>query len=112
MKRARDVREQLVGLMQRVEMDLVSGISETANIRKVIINLYDVEYKYAKITKYSSTSVTLTLFYRQLQLDIFTTSLDYQKGDTIKLPSTIKRYQYIQTVPFSKNYRDGFYTTS
>lgn len=35
MKRARDVRDQLVGLMQRVEMDLVSGITETINIRKV-----------------------------------------------------------------------------
>lgn len=35
MKRARDVREQLVGLMQRVEMELVSGITETMNIRKV-----------------------------------------------------------------------------
>jgi len=35
MKRARDVREQLVGLMQRVEMELVSGITETINIRKV-----------------------------------------------------------------------------
>ncbi|KAG6796962.1 pre-mRNA-splicing factor ATP-dependent RNA helicase DHX16-like [Apis mellifera caucasica] len=35
MKRARDVREQLVGLMQRVEMELVSGITETVNIRKV-----------------------------------------------------------------------------
>jgi len=37
MKRARDVREQLVGLMQRVEMELVSGITETINIRKVCI---------------------------------------------------------------------------
>lgn len=35
MKRARDVREQLVGLMQRVEMELVSGINDTINIRKV-----------------------------------------------------------------------------
>lgn len=36
MKRARDVREQLVGLMQRVEMELVSVKStETVNIRKV-----------------------------------------------------------------------------
>ena len=35
MKRARDVRDQLVGLMQRVEMELVSGINETVNIRKV-----------------------------------------------------------------------------
>lgn len=35
MKRARDVREQLIGLMQRVEMELVSGITETVNIRKV-----------------------------------------------------------------------------
>lgn len=41
MKRARDVREQLVGLMQRVEMELVSGITETINIRKVsLIHMY------------------------------------------------------------------------
>ena len=38
MKRARDVRDQLVGLMQRVEMELVSGITETVNIRKVKLN--------------------------------------------------------------------------
>ena len=36
MKRARDVKEQLVGLMQRVEMEIVSGITETVNIRKVV----------------------------------------------------------------------------
>ncbi|XP_011309601.1 probable pre-mRNA-splicing factor ATP-dependent RNA helicase mog-4 [Fopius arisanus] len=36
MKRARDVREQLVGLMARVEMELISGITETVNIRKAI----------------------------------------------------------------------------
>ncbi|XP_030765418.1 pre-mRNA-splicing factor ATP-dependent RNA helicase DHX16 [Sitophilus oryzae] len=36
MKRARDVREQLVGLMQRVEIEMVSNISETVDIRKAI----------------------------------------------------------------------------
>ncbi|XP_053693468.1 pre-mRNA-splicing factor ATP-dependent RNA helicase DHX16 [Sabethes cyaneus] len=36
MKRARDVREQLVGLMQRVEIEMVSGLPETINIRKAI----------------------------------------------------------------------------
>lgn len=35
MKRARDVRDQLVNLLQRVEVDLVSNPLETANIRKV-----------------------------------------------------------------------------
>jgi hypothetical protein len=35
MKRARDVREQLAGLMQRVEIKLESSESETINIRKV-----------------------------------------------------------------------------
>ena len=38
MKRARDVREQLAGLMQRVEIKLESSESETINIRKVIIS--------------------------------------------------------------------------
>lgn len=36
MKRARDVREQLVGLMQRVEIDMVTCLPETVNIRKAI----------------------------------------------------------------------------
>jgi hypothetical protein len=36
MKRARDVREQLAGLMQRVEIKLESNPSETINLRKVI----------------------------------------------------------------------------
>lgn len=35
MRRARDVRDQLIGLMQRVEMELVSNPTETVNIRKV-----------------------------------------------------------------------------
>lgn len=39
MKRARDVREQLVGLMQRVEMDIVSNPTEIINIRKVLERL-------------------------------------------------------------------------
>jgi len=35
MKRARDVRDQLVNLLARVEVDLVSNASENINIRKV-----------------------------------------------------------------------------
>ncbi|XP_011164448.1 pre-mRNA-splicing factor ATP-dependent RNA helicase DHX16 [Solenopsis invicta] len=49
MKRARDVREQLVGLMQRVEMELVSGITETVNIRKAITAGYF--YHVARLSK-------------------------------------------------------------
>ncbi|KAK9309042.1 hypothetical protein QLX08_001221 [Tetragonisca angustula] len=49
MKRARDVREQLVGLMQRVEMELVSGITETMNIRKAITAGYF--YHVARLSK-------------------------------------------------------------
>ncbi|XP_056644453.1 pre-mRNA-splicing factor ATP-dependent RNA helicase DHX16 [Diorhabda sublineata] len=40
MKRARDVREQLVNLMTRVEIEMVSNVSETANIRKAITSGY------------------------------------------------------------------------
>ncbi|ODM92125.1 putative pre-mRNA-splicing factor ATP-dependent RNA helicase DHX16 [Orchesella cincta] len=36
MKRARDVREQLEGLMQRVEIEIVSNPLETVNIRKAV----------------------------------------------------------------------------
>jgi len=37
MKRARDVREQLEGLLQRVEIELISNPLETQSIRKVIL---------------------------------------------------------------------------
>jgi len=36
LKRARDVRDQLAGLMARVEIDLVSGAGDSVGIRKVI----------------------------------------------------------------------------
>ncbi|CAG4998712.1 unnamed protein product [Parnassius apollo] len=49
MKRARDVREQLVGLMERVEIDMVSSISDDANIRKAITAGYF--YHIAKFSK-------------------------------------------------------------
>jgi pre-mRNA-splicing factor ATP-dependent RNA helicase DHX16 len=49
MKRARDVREQLVNLMQRVEIDMVSSISESINIRKAVTAGYF--YHIAKLSK-------------------------------------------------------------
>ncbi|KAG5882677.1 hypothetical protein JTB14_026088 [Gonioctena quinquepunctata] len=49
MKRSRDVREQLVGLMQRVEIDMVSSITETINIRKAITAGYF--YHIARLSK-------------------------------------------------------------
>ncbi|KAL1401752.1 hypothetical protein pipiens_006386 [Culex pipiens pipiens] len=49
MKRARDVREQLVGLMQRVEIEMVSGLPETINIRKAITAGYF--YHIARLSK-------------------------------------------------------------
>jgi hypothetical protein len=36
MKRARDIRDQLVGLMERVEIEMVSDIGNIDNIRKAI----------------------------------------------------------------------------
>lgn len=36
MKRARDVRDQLEGLMDRVEIEVKSNLGDTAAIRKVI----------------------------------------------------------------------------
>ena len=35
MKRARDIRDQLVGLVERVEVELTTNPTETVNIRKV-----------------------------------------------------------------------------
>ncbi|CAG9770467.1 unnamed protein product [Ceutorhynchus assimilis] len=49
MKRARDVREQLVGLMQRVEIEMVSNVSETVDIRKAITAGYF--YHIARLSK-------------------------------------------------------------
>lgn len=49
MKRARDVREQLVGLMQRVEIEMVSSLPETTNIRKAITAGYF--YHVARLSK-------------------------------------------------------------
>ncbi|XP_050315289.1 pre-mRNA-splicing factor ATP-dependent RNA helicase DHX16 [Anthonomus grandis grandis] len=49
LKRARDVREQLVGLMQRVEIDMVSNVSETIDIRKAITAGYF--YHIARLSK-------------------------------------------------------------
>lgn len=49
MKRARDVREQLVGLIQRVEIDLVSSLPETTPIRKAITAGYF--YHIARLSK-------------------------------------------------------------
>lgn len=49
MKRARDVREQLVGLIQRVEIDLVSCLPETTPIRKAITAGYF--YHIARLSK-------------------------------------------------------------
>lgn len=49
MKRARDVREQLVGLMERVEIEMVSGAADDANVRKAITAGYF--YHIAKFSK-------------------------------------------------------------
>lgn len=37
MRRARDVREQIEGLMTRVEIEMVSNAAEDIGIRKVVI---------------------------------------------------------------------------
>ncbi|XP_069678567.1 pre-mRNA-splicing factor ATP-dependent RNA helicase DHX16 [Periplaneta americana] len=49
LKRARDVRDQLAGLMARVEIDLVSGASDTVGIRKAITAGYF--YHVARLSK-------------------------------------------------------------
>ncbi|XP_063236844.1 pre-mRNA-splicing factor ATP-dependent RNA helicase DHX16 [Bacillus rossius redtenbacheri] len=49
LRRARDVREQLAGLMQRVEIELVSNPSESVNIRKAITAGYF--YHVARLSK-------------------------------------------------------------
>ncbi|XP_073986660.1 DEAH-box helicase 16 lethal (2) 37Cb [Rhodnius prolixus] len=49
MRRARDVREQLLGLMERVEIDITSNPTDTAAIRKAITSGYF--YHVARLSK-------------------------------------------------------------
>ncbi|KAL3282275.1 hypothetical protein HHI36_005465 [Cryptolaemus montrouzieri] len=49
LRRARDVREQLIGLMQRVEIEIVSNPAETDNIKKAITSGYF--YHIARLSK-------------------------------------------------------------
>ncbi|XP_045471594.1 pre-mRNA-splicing factor ATP-dependent RNA helicase DHX16-like [Harmonia axyridis] len=49
LRRARDVREQLVGLMQRVEIEMVSNPTEIDNIKKAITSGYF--YHIARLSK-------------------------------------------------------------
>lgn len=49
LKRARDVREQLVGLMERVEIDMISSLEDNINIRKAITAGYF--YHIARLSK-------------------------------------------------------------
>ena len=51
MKRARDIRDQLEGLLERVEIELVSNPGETENIRKAITAgkiIFRYDYKKAE----------------------------------------------------------------
>uniref|UniRef100_A0A182Q239 RNA helicase n=1 Tax=Anopheles farauti TaxID=69004 RepID=A0A182Q239_9DIPT len=49
MRRARDVRDQLVALMQRVEIEMVSGAGDTVGMRKAITSGYF--YHVARLSK-------------------------------------------------------------
>ena len=44
MKRARDVRDQLEGLMERVEIDLTSSLHDSIAIRKVFSFILTITY--------------------------------------------------------------------
>lgn len=87
MKRARDVREQLVGLMERVEIDMVSSIAEDMNIRKAITAGYFYHiakfskgghYKTVKHNQVSSTQVSQKLHAR-LTLEFTSRSYSWQR---------------------------------
>lgn len=43
MKRARDVREQLEGLMERIEVEVCSANGDSTPIRKVILLRHDLQ---------------------------------------------------------------------
>lgn len=64
MKRARDVREQLAGLMERVEIEMVSSIAEDANIRKAITAGY-----FYHIAKFSKGGHYKTVKHNQVSVD-------------------------------------------
>ncbi|XP_025832794.1 pre-mRNA-splicing factor ATP-dependent RNA helicase DHX16 [Agrilus planipennis] len=71
MKRARDVREQLVGLMQRVEIEMVSNPLESANIRKAITAGY-----FYHIARFSKGGSYKTVKHNQVRC--FSYTLDVQ----------------------------------
>lgn len=66
MKRARDVREQLIGLVQRVEIDMVSSLPETMPIRKAITAGYF--YHIARLSKGGNYK---TIKHNQVNYEIF-----------------------------------------
>lgn len=83
MKRARDVRDQLVNLLTRVEVDLVSNPLDTVNIRKVSFRFFFFFrsiWERKEITEYECFNL-----HRLLLPDTFTTSLSYQKAAVIRL---------------------------
>jgi hypothetical protein len=51
MKRARDVRDQLVGLLERVEIELTSAMDDTEKVRKAITSGFF--YHTANLQKYA-----------------------------------------------------------
>lgn len=66
MKRARDVREQLVGLMQRVEIDMVSNVNESIDIRKAITAGY-----FYHIARFSKGGSYKTVKHNQVFLSLY-----------------------------------------
>lgn len=89
MKRARDVREQLVGLMERVEIEIVSADGETVNIRKV---LYLASYNLFWLSKeYKSDAYLCSMFSRPSQqatftiLHVFPKVVNTRQSNTIRL---------------------------
>lgn len=63
------MREQLAGLMERVEIQMVSGLTETINIRKAITAGYF--YHIARLSKGGNYK---TAKHNQVKLIIFTFS--------------------------------------
>lgn len=83
MKRARDIRDQLEGLLERVEIEISSNLNELDSVRKSIVAgniltliLFFVDLECIILYKYASANELLT--YTQ---DFFRTLQSYRRMD-------------------------------
>lgn len=102
LRRARDVREQLVGLMQRVEIEMVSNPTEIENIKKAITAGYF--YHIARLSKggnYKTVKHNQVHFHKYIYNSFVGYCIIF-----------FRLSRFTQTVHCLKTSQDGSYTTN